>query len=31
MPLYQIQKNFKVPNFELDAFINVDSKEAASE
>ncbi len=31
MPPYQIQENFKVPNFELDVFVNVDSKEAASE
>ena len=31
MPLYQTQENFEIFNFELDVFVNIDSKEAASE
>ena len=31
MPPYQTQENFEVPNFELDIFVDVGSKEAASE
>ena len=30
MPSYRTQENFEVPNFELDMFVDVDSKEAAS-
>ena len=31
MSPYRTQENFEVPNFELDVFVDVDSKEAASE
>ena len=31
MPSYQTQEDFEVPNFELNAFVDVHNEEAASE
>ena len=31
MPLYRTQEDFEVPNFELNAFVDVHNEEAASE